>query len=51
MEYGSLLFEVVWAVIKIAFMILGFLMPLASMNLVSSGKRGPRHPMPTTASG
>jgi NADH-quinone oxidoreductase subunit H len=31
MEYGSLLFEVVSALAKIAFMILGFLMPLASI--------------------
>jgi NADH-quinone oxidoreductase subunit H len=31
MEYGSLGFQLLWAVIKIAFMILGFLMPLASI--------------------
>src|SRR6476661_8101972 len=31
MEYGSLAFNVLWAIIKIAFMILGFLMPLASI--------------------
>ena len=31
MEYGTLGFDVLWAVIKIAFMILGFLMPLASI--------------------
>jgi NADH-quinone oxidoreductase subunit H len=31
MEYGSLGFNVISAVIKIAFMILGFLMPLASI--------------------
>src|SRR3954451_20695476 len=31
MEYGSLGFNVIAAVIKIAFMIMGFLMPLASI--------------------
>ena len=31
MEYGSLAFEIVAAVAKILFMILGFLMPLASI--------------------
>jgi NADH-quinone oxidoreductase subunit H len=31
MDYGSLGFTILWAVIKIAFMILGFLMPLASI--------------------
>src|SRR5437773_12165118 len=29
--YGTLGFSIIWAIIKIAFMILGFLMPLASI--------------------